>query len=160
MSESVICCFTGHRSLDPARLSQISELLDCVLDGLIREGVTVFRTGGAMGFDTLAALKILDRKEKDPRLSLELCLPCRDQTRGWQDLHREYYESILKRADRVRYVGEAYTQTCMMERNRMLVDGSRFCVAFCQSEVGGSAYTVRYAEKKGLRIINLARMLL
>ena len=159
MSDGMICCFTGHRKLDPTRLEELSAVLDRVLDGLIREGVTTFRTGGAMGFDTLAALKILDRKANDPRLVLELCLPCRDQTRGWEDIHQGYYDNILQRADRVRYVGEYYTKTCMKERNRMLVDGSRFCVALCTKSVGGSAYTLRYAESRGLRVINLAGML-
>lgn len=159
MQDGFICCFTGHRVIAPTVLEQVSTVLDVVLDGLIAEGVTTFRTGGAMGFDTLAALKILDRREYLPRLVLELCLPCRDQTRGWQDIHQEYYQSILTRADRVRYVGEHYTRTCMQERNRMLVDGSRFCVGYCLRRSGGSAYTLQYAESQGLRVINLAGML-
>lgn len=159
MSQELICCFTGHRVIEPTLLARMSEVLDHILDRLIEEGVTVFRTGGAMGFDTLAALKVLDRRETDPRLSLELCLPCRDQTKGWQEVHRDFYDSILDRADRVRYVGEHYTKTCMMERNRMLVDGSQFCVGYCIKPKGGSAYTIQYAEKKGLRVINLSGML-
>jgi uncharacterized phage-like protein YoqJ len=159
MERNWICCFTGHRRIDGEAMQELSRLLDGVLDRLIADGVTVFRTGGAMGFDTLAALKVLERREHDPSLSLELCLPCRDQTHGWDARSREYYEYILTHADRVSYVQEAYTKGCMLARNRMLVDGSQFCIGYCTSERGGSAYTLDYAKKKGLRVINLARML-
>ena len=159
MERNWICCFTGHRRIDGEAMQELSRLLDGVLDRLIADGVTVFRTGGAMGFDTLAALKVIERRERDPSLSLELCLPCRDQTQGWDARSREYYEYILTHADRVSYVQEAYTKGCMLARNRMLVDGSQFCIGYCTSERGGSAYTLDYAKKKGLRVINLARML-
>ena len=44
----------------------------------------------------------------------------------------------------------------MHKRNRHLVDNSSVCVCYLNKENGGTAYTVRYAGKKGLEIINLA----
>lgn len=159
MERNWICCFTGHRRIDGEALQGLSVLLDDALDRLIADGVTVFRTGGAKGFDTLAALKVLDRKQVCPDIALHLYLPCRDQTYGWDDRSCEYYDYILERADRVVYAQEAYTRGCMLERNRMLVGGSQFCIGYCISERGGSAYTLRYAKENGARVINLARML-
>ena len=159
MKRDWICCFTGHRNIDGETLQELSKLLDGVLDRLIADGVTVFRTGGALGFDTLAALKVLERRATCPSISLELHLPCRNQTDGWDERSRAYYEYILKQADRVEYIFDSYVKGCMLARNRHMVDGSQFCIGYCTGDRGGSAYTLDYAKKKGVRVINLARML-
>lgn len=44
----------------------------------------------------------------------------------------------------------------MFERNRYMADHSDICVCYCTSGEGGTAYTVRYAEKKEIPIVNLA----
>lgn len=159
MEREWICCFTGHRNMDSATLGALSELLDGVLDRLIADGVTVFRTGGAVGFDTLAALKVIERRTICPSISLELCLPCRNQTDRWGERSRAYYDYILSQADRVEYLFDNYVKGCMLARNRRLVDGSQFCIGYCKTAHSGSAYTLDYAKKKGVRVINLARML-
>ena len=159
MERKWICCFTGHRKIDGDTLQGLSVLLDDVLDRLIADGVTVFRTGGAIGFDTLAALKVLEHRATCPTISLELYLPCRNQADGWSERSREYYEYILQNADRVEYLYDTYVKGCMLARNRHMVEGSQFCIGYCTSERGGSAYTLDYAKKNGVRVINLAHML-
>ena len=159
MAGEWVCCFTGHRKIDGTALQALSALLDDVLDRLIADGVTVFRTGGAVGFDTLAALKVLERRATCPSIALELYLPCRNQAEGWGERSREYYDYILAQADRVEYLFDSYVKGCMLARNRRMVEGSQFCIGYCTSELGGSAYTLDYAKKNGLRVINLARML-
>ena len=49
------------------------------------------------------------------------------------------------------------SQGCMHKRNRHLVDNSSVCVCYLNKENGGTAYTVDYAGKKGLEIINLVK---
>ena len=161
MSEitSNICCFTGHRDIPAAHLKLLSAQLDRVLTTLIGAGITVFRTGGARGFDTLAALKVLERREADPRIRLELILPCRDQTRGWEGFDRNAYEYVLTRADSVTVLHETYQTGCMFERNRALVRGSLFCIGYCTSSRGGSAYTLDFARGEGCRVVNLADLI-
>ena len=154
-----ICCFTGHRKIDGESMQMLSILLDKALESLISNGVTVFRTGGAMGFDTLAALKVIELRTKDQNIRLELFLPCREQANKWDKLSREYYEYILSKADSVTYVRENYQRGCMLERNRRMVDGSDFCIGYCTLEKGGSAYTLNYAKKHNVRVINLATMM-
>ena len=138
------------------RLSELSELMDRALYSMLHQGVTEFRTGGALGFDTLAALKVLDLRERYPQVRLWLILPCRNQDAEWCLRDRQIYAGILERADEVRFLRERYTAGCMQERNRALVEGSAYCLAYCKEEKGGSAYTVRYAQKKGVHVINLA----
>ena len=51
-----ICCFTGHRDIEPQHLHELLCLLKEEIARLAEEGVTVFRNGGAIGFDTVSAL--------------------------------------------------------------------------------------------------------
>ena len=158
-SKELICCFTGHRNIDESQLSSLREALDRTLETLIARGFFVYRTGGALGIDTLAALAVLEKKEKYPSLRLHLCLPCRDQSDRWGDWSQEAYGDILQNADEVRYTTEQYRRGCMHQRNRQMVQGSQCCVAYCTSEDSGSAYTLQYAKKHGLRVINLSEFL-
>ena len=152
----MICCFTGHRKIPDDRIMKLPELLDAELERLIVGGVTVFRGGGALGFDTLAELKALEKRNKYGFIRLELILPSRDQAKGWSARNKEIFDYIARSADKVEYVTDTYTQYCMHERNRRLVKGSDFCVAYCSSDTGGTAYTCNYAKKQGVEVINLA----
>jgi len=152
-------CFTGHRNIDKKDAVRIPGELKRILEELIARGARRFKAGGAMGFDTVAALCVLELKEKYPEISLELMLPCRDQTRGWSDDCRAVYEHILNQAARVDYVTDSYTSWCMHERNRRLVNGSQVCIAYLTQSRGGTAYTYGYALEKGLEVINIADLI-
>ncbi len=157
--DGMICCFTGHRDILPEHGDSMNLVLDAVIDRLIARGVRTFRAGGAIGFDTVAALRIIEKKKKAPSLRLCLFLPCKDQSRLWNGFSKEVYEFILKNSDEVIYTAETFFRGCMQKRDRALVDGSQLCVAYCLRDSGGTAYTVRYAEKKGVRVLNIASMI-
>lgn len=55
--------------------------------------------------------------------------------------------------NKVVYVSREYTPDCMHRRNRHLVDHSGTCICYLTRSTGGTAYTVDYARKRGLRII-------
>ncbi|MBQ9150979.1 MAG: DUF1273 family protein [Clostridia bacterium] len=152
-------CFTGHRNIPYAVASRLPDLLDAVISELCERGATTFRAGGAMGFDTVAALKVLDLKEKYPQIRLELILPCRNQTERWDEISRQTYHYILKRADSYRFLFDTYFDGCMLERDRRLVEGSDVCVAYCTRSQGGTAYTYTQAMRAGLELINLNDLL-
>ena len=63
----------------------------------------------------------------------------------------------MNQTDEIIYVGETYTRGCMHRRNRYLVDHSTICVAYCIRDTGGSAYTVDYARRSGVQIIQLGK---
>ena len=157
MNNDYICCFTGHRDIPDKHMIHLPVLLEKTIREQCQKGARIFRTGGAIGFDTLAALKCLEIKKKYPSLpiTLELCLPCKDQTNGWSEQEKHVYNFVLSQADRVTYEQEVYTAGCMYARNRRLVDGSHVCVAYLSSNHGGTAYTCNYAKQKGVRVINL-----
>ena len=149
------CCFTGHRQIPPHAREELIAVLDRRIAALADVGFTEFRVGGALGFDTLAAQRVLAAREQRPTCQLHLILPCRNQPHHWHSNDEECYRDILSRADRVTYVQETYTKGCMHLRNRALVEGSDLCLAFCYESTGGSAYTCRYALQRGVRLINL-----
>ena len=150
------CCFTGHREIPPEKRAEIAGRLEQVIVNLYQRGVRFYGAGGARGFDTLAARTVLKLKPSYPKIKLILVLPCLTQTRGWRPEDIAEYERIKAQADKVVYTAQQYTRGCMHKRNRHLVNHSSVCVCYLNRESGGTAYTVRYARKKGLEIINLA----
>lgn len=153
------CCFTGHRNIDKETRLELEELLEASIEKFIMAGITVYRAGGALGFDTLAAQKVLKLRKTHPEITLELILPCKDQKNGWGVKDVQTYEEILSEANSVVFLHDKYRRGCMHERNRALVDGSVVCLSYCTSRTGGTAYTVDYAKKNDVCVINLASLL-
>ena len=150
------CCFTGHRVMSKSQRSEVLYRLRSTILYFVSKGVVNFRAGGALGFDTMAAASVLIMKNKYPNVRLDLILPCETQTSGWHPESVKLYEEIKKRADNVSYVSTSYFRGVMQKRNRALVDGADVCVAFLRGGAqGGTGYTVSYAQKKGVRVINL-----
>lgn len=157
MSERIeTVCFTGHRNMIRSQAITVPTKLKQVLESLIERGACRFRAGGATGFDTVAALCVLELREKHPHIRLDLKLPCRDQTKSWSADDKRVYDYILSQAETVEYVTDHYTPWCMHERNRRLVNGSQVCIAYLTESRGGTAYTFGYALEKGLEVINIA----
>ena len=152
-------CFTGHRSIDVEHARLIPLLLEQILRALINHGAEQFYAGGALGFDTIAAISVLKLRREFPQIKLNLILPCKNQTKLWGEIDREVYDAILAEADSVEYVSESYTSSCMHTRNRRLVDSSSICVAYCEHSGGGSAYTMAYALKTEKTVVNIADFL-
>lgn len=150
------CCFTGHRTIPTAQYSSICEKLTLKVEELIKQGYLYFCAGGALGFDTLAALTVLKLKKKYPCIRLILVLPCLNQTTGWTRTEKNKYEDIKKHADKIIYISNVYTPQCMYIRNRFLVDNSNLCICYHTGKKGGTLYTINYAEKKNVNVINIA----
>ena len=63
------CCFTGHRNLPIGQEEEIWKRVYARLEPLLEEGVRYFGVGGALGFDTLVAEKLLALRESRPPVS-------------------------------------------------------------------------------------------
>lgn len=150
------CCFTGHRHLPPEEQAEIASRLECVISAQYQKGIRYYGAGGALGFDALAARTVIRLRENCPGMKLILVLPCLTQTRGWRPEDVAEYERIKAQADKVVYMAQQYTPGCMHKRNRHLVDHSGVCVCYLTKESGGTAYTVNYAKRHGVEIINIA----
>jgi len=134
-------------------MNEIQYSASRAIEKLIKEGVTTFKAGGAVGFDTVCAQAVLGLREKHPGVRLELILPCTRQERNWNTRDKRVYREIIEAADSVEFLAEHYYDGCMQTRNRALVNGSGYCVAYLARHYGGTYYTVNYAKEQGLEII-------
>lgn len=142
-------CFTGHRKIPPSYLAALPARIDSMLGRLYDAGFRTFIAGGAEGFDTLAASRIISFRENHPDVYLQLALP---YTRTGSAAYRRTLDS----ADEVTYISKQYRKDSALERDRYMVDRADACVAFyLEGHSGGTYYTVRYANERGVPVVNL-----
>lgn len=150
------CFFSGHRDILRKDYPLLQKKIEQKVEHLIAQGVTYFGVGGAMGFDTLAALTVIKLRRRYPHIRLAVILPCQDYPNSWREEDKEVYERVLRRANKVVYTAERYYNGCMYKRNRHMADRSGWCICYLDRPTGGTAYTISYALSVGVKIINLA----
>ena len=155
------CTFTDHRPKSfPWRYAEtapdcllLKEVLAAQIKMLADRGVTDWLSGMAQGVNLWCAQIVLDLKKNNPTLKLHAILPCVGQERKWTASAQEHYRSILAQTNEVIYVGQEYSQDCMLERNRWLVEHSSILLAVYNGSFrSGTGATVRYARQLGRNI--------
>lgn len=145
------CCFTGHRKLPTEKLNKITDELEKTVIGLIADGYRFFGTGGALGFDTVAAQTVIRLKDKYPKIRLILVLPAPTKQNSGTKMTAE--STSVSRSLRIRrYMLPKISQRLYGKKNRHLVDNSSVCVAHLTQSGGGTAYTVEYAKNTDLKL--------
>ena len=148
-------CFTGHR---PNRFSgvQMDDLcldISAAITDAIEEGYDTFYCGMAQGTDILAGELTAALRQQYPWIRLIAVVPFPEQTDGWDADWLQRYESLLEKSDEVRTLLPHNQKGGYFLRDRYMVDRSSLLIGvYGGSPRGGTAYTVRYARKKGLRI--------
>jgi len=150
------CCFTGHRNIPTGKKKNVELLLEQLIKEKIAAGYRIFCTGGALGFDTMAAQAVLKLRSRFTDIQLHLYLPYPTQRENWSEKDKAVYEQIKMLSDRCTYLCREYTPYCMSLRNRRLVDNSSACIAYCTQTTGGTVYTMNYAIDSGLDTVNMA----
>ncbi len=152
----MVACFSGHRNL-PQDCTELQANLEKAIVELIERGVVFFGSGAALGLDQMAAETVLKLKENYPHIRLVMVLPCppEQQSLKWNDEQKKRYYEILDQADKVRILSPQYTDKCMLDRNRHMVDCSAYLICYLREQCGGTFYTVNYAERQGLKIFRL-----
>ena len=153
--ESLNCSFTGHRIIKAEHESSLPELLSRAIAYAYSIGCRTFYSGGAIGFDTVAAREVIRFRVTHPDVRLVLLLPCVDQDAKWSTAQRSAYAFILSMADETEYVSECYTDSCIRERNMRLAELCDIMIAYVAHTKSGTAQTVRMARSKNKKIYNL-----
>ena len=158
-------CFTGHRpksfsfgfNEQHPQCIKIKELIAKEIENLIvNYSADTFYTGMALGVDTWAAEAVLALKSKYPFIKLIAAIPFPNQSSTWSNDNKERYDNILRQCDSKAITSLTYHQGCMSLRNEYMVNHSNIVLAvFDKTKSGGTASTVRYAEKQGKTIIHL-----
>lgn len=149
------CSFTGHRRIEPLHEKTLPELLSRAVNYAYENGCRRFIAGGALGFDTLAAREVIKYRISHPDVSLVLALPCVNQDERWSARQRDAYSYVLSSANEVVYISEEFTDTCMKDRNRYLVEEADVLIAYASRSASGAGQTVRMAKKRGVQVYNL-----
>ena len=154
------CCFTGHRHFlwgddteSPHRKDLLAGLENAV-DRALAEGVTHFICGNAVGVDTWAAEMVLQKKKSHPEIFLEIALPF-----AGHNADEPACQAVQRQADLVHTVGKSkYRKAAFSERNQYMVDHSDFLIAvYMESRPrSGTAKTMEYAKKQGLKLIEIS----
>lgn len=153
---SITACFTGHRQLSKVELPSLVARLDNALEELWRRGYRRFVSGGARGFDTLAAERVNQLQLRHEGVELILVIPCADQAKTWTAKDSQRYERMLYAADQTHVLSPSYYPGCMMVRNRYMVDRSSFCLCYLTHMKGGTVSTAAYASQQGIPLLNVA----
>ena len=152
------CCFTGHR---PEKLNrseeEVKKLLDSAIRQAIADGFTTFITGMARGVDIWAGQIVLELKKEYPALKLVAASPYKGFEERWSASWQEQYNSILEKADAVRYICKGYSKGSFQIRNEWMVDRSARVIAFYNGEPGGTRNTILYADKNRIPVVNALR---
>ena len=150
-----ICAFTGHRKIEDRHRTKIEELLRRAIAFAYENGCRTYATGGALGFDTLAAREVIRFRMSHPDVRLVAVLPCKNQSKSWSPSQVQMYEYTLFNADEIEYVSDEYTDGCMRERNLRLAEMCDVLIAYVARPYSGSAQTVRMASNAGKKVYNL-----
>ena len=149
------CAFTGHRKIEDRHKIKIESLLSRAIKYAYENGCRTFITGGALGFDTLAAKEIIRFRLSHPDVRLSIILPCKNQSEAWSRSQISLYEYTLANADEIEYVADEYTDGCMKERNSRLAHRCDMMIAYVFKPYSGAAQTVRMADRLGKTVYNL-----
>ena len=140
---------TGHRVLyDDFNKDKLKELLTKFVD----KGFNIFLVGMALGFDTVC-FQTLEEIRKEHDLKIIACIPCLGQDYKFTVNQKQEYERMLSVADEKIILSKEYTSTCMQKRNKFMVDNASGVLAYLKRDYGGTANTVKYAQKKGVPVI-------
>ena len=146
--------FFGHRYVDCG--AEIEHRLDMLLHDLIMQKEYVeFLIGRDGDFDLLvsAAIKRAVRENDFGNTHFTLVLPyMKAEFRDNEKEYLDYYDEVEVCAESE----GAHPKAAIQIRNRNMVDRSDLVVCCIQHKSGGAYRTVKYAEKQGKRIINLA----
>ena len=149
-------CFTGHR---PEKLNiseeDVKNRLRVAIRQSVKDGYTTFISGMARGVDMWAAEIVIEERKENENIKLVCASPYEGFEKSWNSIEQQRYNNILEKADYIKYVCDHYSRQCFQIRNVWMVDRSAKVIAAYNGESGGTKNTVRYAERKNIKIHNI-----
>lgn len=151
MLNTLSCAFFGHR--DFCMNNKYEQIMEKILYQLLKDNEYVeFLVGRNGEFDRFAASCVRRAKKNfgDDNSALVLVLPY--ETAEFSK-NKEYFEKYY---DEIEIFDAAYYKSAMYERNCSMVDRADLIICYVENNSGGAYKAIRYAEKRGKKIINLA----
>lgn len=150
--KNITVAFSGHRTYQ----GEACEELRGIVARLYDEGYRRFLCGMAWGFDLAAGEAVAELKRAHSDVELIAVVPYEGFYRLFHAEDAEQYRRVADAADAIVVAGESEGKVAYRLRNDYLVENSSVLVAWFNGVPrGGTAYTVRRARRKGVRIENL-----
>lgn len=158
------CCFTGHRpgklpwrynEQDPRCLDLKRRIADAV-ETAYEQGFRHFLCGMAQGCDLYFCESVLALRKRFSDVTVEAAIPCPTQPDSWPADQRERYRRLVAACDFETVVSSVYSSSCMQRRDRYMVDHAALLIAAFDGSAGGTRYTVEYAMRRGLDIVDIS----
>lgn len=130
----------------------VKEILkEKVKEHMINFQPSVIINGMAVGFDQLVVNVAIELN-----IPFWAYLPCKDQEKYWDDKTKQNYKELLKKSEKIIYISDFYTDECMHDRNKKMVDDSEELWALWNPmrKFGGTYKTVAYAESLEIPVYN------
>lgn len=148
--KNVTCAVTGHRVLSRGF---DREKLKAELKSIIDDGYEYFLIGMAVGFDSECFAALEELRTAGEKIKIVAVVPCGDQSAKFRQKDKAAYAEMLKNADITVKETAPYFDGCMLARNDFLVENSSLLFAGWRGvKAGGTYYTVKKAEKAGVRV--------
>ncbi len=154
-------CGTGHRPQDLPNKFEYNWKKDIlnIQKFILENNITKVITGMALGFDQALAVAVIKLKDTGHKIHLEAAIPCNGQDNSWNIEYKKLYRYILKKCDSKVIISDEYTQTCMQDRNKYMVDNSDIVLAFYNGKGFGGTYNcIQYAKSVKKPIVNIYTM--
>ena len=150
----VTCVFAGHRQIfEP----NIGEKVKKALEKLIEtESRAVFLNGKIGRFDEVCAGAVRTMKEKHPDKEIRSCLVLPYYSNRL-NTEKSYFQSLYDEILLPEEVECTYYKAAIIKRNRWMVDQADCLISDIIRQYGGAYQTYRYAQRKSIPIINVAK---
>ena len=163
MDRRICCAFTGHREGKlPWRDNELDErclrLKRCMYDAAqaaYAAGRRHFLCGMATGCDTYFCEALINLRQEYEDVTIEAAIPWEGQSSRWSAQQRRRYNRLVSECDYQTVVQRAYSEDCMMRRNRYMVDSASLLIAAYDGRAGGTRSTILYAMRRGVEVIEL-----
>lgn len=158
------CCFTGHRPTklpwrydeSDSRCVTLKRRIADAVETAYEEGYRHFLCGMAMGCDLYFCECVLELRRRHKDVTLEAAIPCPSQADSWPAPQRRRYSELVAQCDFETMVSAEYSPSCMQRRDRYMVDHSALLIAAFDGSSGGTRYTVEYALRRRVDIVDIA----
>ncbi len=155
--------FTGHRTINglyhpvgewPHVLVATEQLITKLYH---KYGHTDFISGGALGFDQVAALAVINLRGTGMPIKLVMALPFKGFESKWPTSSQKAFAIIIDNADHVNYICEpGYAPWKMYKRNEWMVDNAKTAVAlYLPDKLGGTLGCISYIMKQKKPLITI-----
>ena len=151
---AVVISFIGHRHLYNSNIL-FESVRQAIVENIDFVERVVFFCGGYGDFDDLCARACRSVKQQIKNCEIVFVTPYmtvaqQEKIKGLMELN--LYDSVIYPP-----LEQVPLKFAICKRNEWMVDQSDFIIAYVEHSFGGAYQSLRYARRKGKRIVNLAK---